>query len=108
MLPNELYTEALVPDQDTNTRRGIDKDVLLRFNCKVLPDVAGVKVKDHFEVGWVSMDNFTVVEERYLHIHITFIEYVLSRVWVWIGWFVDGCSETFISILQNVLLHMKN
>ncbi|XP_047142514.1 bridge-like lipid transfer protein family member 2 isoform X1 [Hydra vulgaris] len=50
LLPGELYREALVP-YEANIRRRVDKTVMLRIYCRVSPAVAGILIKEHFEVN---------------------------------------------------------
>lgn len=50
LLPNETYREALIP-HEVNIRRHLDKSVMLRIFCRVSPPVAGIEVKEHFEVN---------------------------------------------------------
>ena len=50
LLPNEIYREALVP-HEVNIRRRLDKHTNLRIFCRISPAVAGIMVKDHFEVN---------------------------------------------------------
>jgi len=50
LLPNEPYREALIP-HEINIRRHLDKTVMLRIYCRISPAVAGILVKDHFEVN---------------------------------------------------------
>ena len=50
LLPDEIYREALMP-HEVNLRRLLDKMVTLRIYCRISPAVAGIMVKDHFEVN---------------------------------------------------------
>lgn len=50
LLPNEPYREALIP-YEVNIRRHLDKTVMLRIYTCVAPAVAGIMVKEHFEVN---------------------------------------------------------
>ena len=49
-LPNAIYREALVP-HEVHIRRHLDKTVMLRIYCRASPPVAGIMIKDHFEVN---------------------------------------------------------
>lgn len=50
LLPDEIYREALMP-HEIDLRRRLDKMVMLRIYCRISPAVAGIMVKDHFEVN---------------------------------------------------------
>ena len=45
-----MYREALIP-HEVNIRRRLDKHTNLRIFCRISPAVAGIMVKDHFEVN---------------------------------------------------------
>ena len=51
LLPNENdYRDVLTP-HEVNLRRQVDKSVFLRVFLKVKPPVAGIQMKEHFEVN---------------------------------------------------------
>uniref|UniRef100_A0A7M5UVQ0 FMP27/BLTP2/Hobbit GFWDK motif-containing RBG unit domain-containing protein n=1 Tax=Clytia hemisphaerica TaxID=252671 RepID=A0A7M5UVQ0_9CNID len=50
LLPNEPYREALIP-HEIHLRRHLDKTVMLRIYTCVAPAVAGIMVKEHFEIN---------------------------------------------------------
>ena len=50
LLPNEPYREALSP-HEVHLRRHLDKSVMLRIYTCVAPAVAGIMVKEHFEIN---------------------------------------------------------
>ena len=50
LIPNEPYKELLVP-HEINLRRHVDKSVFVRVYCRVQSPVAGISVREHFEVN---------------------------------------------------------
>ncbi|XP_065055102.1 bridge-like lipid transfer protein family member 2 isoform X3 [Rhopilema esculentum] len=50
LIPNEPYKELLVP-HEINLRRHVDKSVYVRVYCRVQSPVAGISVREHFEVN---------------------------------------------------------
>ena len=50
LIPNEPYRELLVP-HEINVRRHVDKSVFVRVYCRVQSPVAGISVREHFEVN---------------------------------------------------------
>lgn len=50
LIPNEPYRELFVP-HEVNVRRHFDKSVFVRVYCRVQSPVAGISVKEHFEVN---------------------------------------------------------
>ena len=50
LLPNDTYRDALSP-HEINLRRRVDKSVFLRVYCRAKSPVAGISIKEHFEVN---------------------------------------------------------
>eukprot|EP00794_Sanderia_malayensis_P014359 gene14357-15855_t len=50
LIPNAAYKEALIP-HEINLRRHVDKSVFLRVYCRVQSPVAGISIREHFEVN---------------------------------------------------------
>ena len=68
LIPNEPYREMLVP-HEMNVRRHVDKSVFVRVYCRVQSPVAGISVREHFEV------NVCPIAVRLTH---RFYHYVMS------------------------------
>jgi len=54
LLPNQIYTEVLVPTE-LQSNMPIDRQRALRVFCREKAPVAGISVKEHFEINVVPL-----------------------------------------------------
>lgn len=54
LLPNESYTEVLVPTE-VRSHMPVARQRVLRVFCRERPPVGGISVKEHFEINVVPI-----------------------------------------------------